>query len=110
MTALVLSTLNARYSHAALGLRYLYANLGQLQTIAQIKEFTIAIRPLDIVEELLKEQPKLIGFGVYIWNVRETTEVVVLLKRLRPEIRIVLGGPEVSYETGSKPLSSGRIM
>jgi len=39
------------------------------------------------------------GFGVYIWNVTQTTEVVAMLKKLRPDITIILGGPEVSYET-----------
>src|SRR6185503_5035669 len=38
-------------------------------------------------------------FGVYIWNVAETTEVVETLKRLAPQLVVVLGGPEVSYET-----------
>src|SRR5439155_2278822 len=40
----------------------------------------------------------IIGFGVYIWNVAETTELVRSLKRLRSDIVVVLGGPEVSYE------------
>ena len=39
------------------------------------------------------------GFGVYIWNTRETREVVSILKRVRPELIVVLGGPEVSFET-----------
>jgi radical SAM superfamily enzyme YgiQ (UPF0313 family) len=51
------------------------------------------------VETLLARNPKIIGFGVYIWNVTETTEVVATLKRLRPDVTIILGGPEVSYET-----------
>jgi len=48
---------------------------------------------------LLAQNPKIIGFGIYIWNVEETTEVVTAIKRIRPEIKIILGGPEVSYET-----------
>ena len=48
--------------------------------------------------------PKIIGLGVYIWNVTPTTEVVAALKRLRPEIKIILGGPEVSYETDGQTI------
>lgn len=99
MPKIILATLNARYTHASLGLRYLYANLGALRPQAEIQEFTIAMRPLDIAEQLLAKKPHIIGLGVYIWNIVETTVLVELLKTVAPEIRIVLGGPEVSYET-----------
>lgn len=99
MPKIILATLNARYTHASLGLRYLYANLGALQPQAEIQEFTIAMRPLDIAEQLLAKKPHIIGLGVYIWNIVETTALVELLKTVAPEIKIVLGGPEVSYET-----------
>ena len=104
MPAILLSTLNARYFHSSLGLRYLLANLGEHQMDAAIREFIIDQRPLDIVEALLAEQPRLIGFGVYIWNVVETTQVVALLKRVRPELLVVLGGPEVSHEWHQQPI------
>ena len=94
---IVLTTLNARYMHTAFGLRYLYANLGELQSSACIEEFTIQQRPIDIAEKLLKHQPAIIGFGVYIWNVAEVTKTVELLKQVSPETIIVLGGPEVSF-------------
>jgi radical SAM superfamily enzyme YgiQ (UPF0313 family) len=94
---IVLTTLNARYMHTAFGLRYLYANLGELQPQACIEEFTIHERPIDIAEKLLKHHPKIIGFGVYIWNVAEVTKTVELLKQVSPETVIVLGGPEVSH-------------
>lgn len=96
-TEIVLTTLNARYMHTAFGLRYLYANLGKLQAGACIEEFTIHERPIDIAEKLLKYQPKIIGFGVYIWNVAEVSKTIALLKQVSPETIIVLGGPEVSH-------------
>src|ERR1035438_3948119 len=99
MAGVVLAPLNAKYIHAAFGLRYLLANLGPLQADAAIVEFDINQRPVDIVEALLARNPKIIGFGVYIWNVALATEVVATLKRLRPDITIIVGGPEVSYET-----------
>src|ERR1700690_2019475 len=99
MAEIVLTTLNAKFIHAAFGLRYLFANLGELKSRACIAEFNINQRQLDIAEVLLARNPKIIGFGVYIWNVTETTEVVAAIRRVRPEIKIILGGPEVSYET-----------
>ncbi len=66
--SIVLATLNSRYMHTAFGLRYLYANLGELQSTACIEEFTIQQRAIDIAEKLLKHQPEIIGFGVYIWK------------------------------------------
>lgn len=108
--AVVLTTLNAKYIHASLGLRYLLANMGDLRLHTVLREFTIA-RPVgEIVDELLAALDALctasgvrnvhiVGFGVYIWNVVQTTAVVRALKAARPNVRIVLGGPEVSHET-----------
>ncbi len=101
---ITLTTLNARYSHTSMGLRYLLANLGPLQQQSKIVEFTIQQRPLDIVEALLATQAKIIAIGVYIWNVTETTEVVTLLKAVSPETTLILGGPEVSYEWQEQPI------
>src|SRR5437879_4922253 len=98
MPEIVLTTLNARYAHAALGLRYLYANLGELADRAEIVEFDVGHRSVDVIEGLLTRDPKIVGIGVYIWNVVESTRLVAELKRVRPEIKVVLGGPEVSYE------------
>lgn len=104
MAEILLTTLNSRYSHASFGLRYLRANAGAHRARTQIVEFTIHQPPLEIVERLLAEKPALIGFGVYIWNVRETTQIIGLLKRLRPEITVVIGGPEVSFEYEETPI------
>jgi radical SAM superfamily enzyme YgiQ (UPF0313 family) len=101
---IVLTTLNAKYIHAAFGLRYLLANLGELKPRACLAEFDINQRPLDIAEVLLARNPKIIGFGIYIWNVEPSTEVIAAIKRVRPGIKIILGGPEVSYETESQAI------
>src|SRR5207302_10410398 len=98
MPEIVLTTLNAKYIHSAFGLRYLLANLGSLKSSACIAEFDINQRPIDIAEVLLARNPKIIGFGVYIWNVAPTTEVVAAIKHVRPDLIVILGGPEVSYE------------
>jgi radical SAM superfamily enzyme YgiQ (UPF0313 family) len=98
MANIILTTLNAKFIHSAFGLRYLYANLGDLQPEAAILEFDINQRPIDIVEAILARKPQIVGLGVYIWNVIPTTEVVSLLRRVAPHLKLVLGGPEVSYE------------
>lgn len=96
-TSLILSTLNARYMHTAFGLRYLKANLGELKESAKLLEFTIQQLPINIVEKLLIDEPKIIGFSVYIWNVSETYNVVAMLKQIAPDVIIILGGPEVGH-------------
>lgn len=101
---IVLTTLNASYSHPAVGLRYLYANLGALQKQAKIMEFDLAHRPVDVAERLLAEEPRIVGLGVYVWNAAPSAELVNLLKRLAPEVVVVLGGPEVSYECDQQPI------
>ena len=65
MADIVLTTLNARYSHTAFGLRYLLANLGPLRSAAVIREFDISQRPIDIAETLLAGNPKIIDPIVY---------------------------------------------
>ncbi|MBM3341726.1 MAG: DUF4080 domain-containing protein [Betaproteobacteria bacterium] len=102
MTEIVLTTINARYVHAALGLRYLAANMGELAPRTQIVEFVLGQRAFEIVEDLLALKPRVIGIGVYIWNVDEATRVVALLKKIAPEVTVVVGGPEVSFETGEQ--------
>ncbi len=97
MTDILLTTLNSKYIHCAFGLRYLYANLGDLQARARIHEFTIHERPLDIVEKILEHKAKIIGFSVYIWNVVEVGQCIKLLKQIQPDLKIVIGGPEVSH-------------
>lgn len=98
MTTIVLATVNAKYLHASLGLRYLHANLGGLERLSRIMEFTINERAVDIAERILAEEPRIVGLGVYIWNVAVSTQVVKLIKRIRPRTAVVLGGPEVSHE------------
>jgi hypothetical protein len=104
MAAIVLATLNARYAHASLGLRCLRANLGELRGDSEIVEFILGARAEEVVEQILARDPRLVGFGVYIWNVEETTKIVALLKTVAPQVTVVLGGPEVSHEIEAQPV------
>lgn len=107
---IILCTLNAKYIHASLGLRYLLANMGELKERTVLREFTIARPAQEIVAALLHELPEeadgpsIIGFGVYIWNVQQTLAVIQRLKAERPSVKIILGGPEVSYETDEQEI------
>jgi len=101
-TTIVLATINARYAHASLALRYLRANLGELRASAAIREFILGARTEELVERLLAEfgdaRPRILGLGVYIWNVAESTRLVALLKAVAPDATVIVGGPEVSHE------------
>jgi radical SAM superfamily enzyme YgiQ (UPF0313 family) len=104
MTSIVLTTLNARYIHSSFGLRYLQANLGVLQADSVIREFTINDNLQDVLAAILSEAPGIVGFGVYIWNVDQTLRLIADLKQVAPDVVVVLGGPEVSYETETQPI------
>ncbi|MBD3799465.1 B12-binding domain-containing radical SAM protein [Sulfuricurvum sp.] len=97
MDTILLTTLNARYAHTALGLRYLYANMHELQPKTKIIEFTINEQIQSITENLLKHSPRIIGIGVYIWNATQTSELIQTIKKVSPSTIIVLGGPEAGY-------------
>lgn len=104
MIEIALVTLNSTYQHTAFGLRYLYANLQDLQAHARIFEYTIHRPAQEIADQLIEANPKIIGFGVYIWNTKQTLKVIELIKSQRPDICLVLGGPEVSFESSSQKI------
>lgn len=94
----ICSTLNAKYIHTNLAIRYLKAYAAPEFDIL-IKEYTIKDPVLNIVSDLYQQKPNVIGFSCYIWNIEETLKVINLLKKIDPSIYIVLGGPEVTYDT-----------
>jgi len=94
---ILLTTLNARYMHTAFGLRYLFANFGDLQQETQIIEFTIQEQPINIAEKLLSYQPKIICFSAYIWNITELSDTISLIREISPQTKLIIGGPEVSH-------------
>lgn len=104
MPEIVLATLNARYAHASFGLRYLMANFGDLRGRSAMLEFDISQGTTEILEAILALQPRILGLGVYIWNAAESLRLVADLKRAAPHLIIILGGPEVSYETDQQPI------
>ncbi|HEY1683523.1 MAG TPA: radical SAM protein [Tepidisphaeraceae bacterium] len=105
MPEIVLTTLNARYIHASFGLRYLRANLGEMIEQSVIAEFDINQSALEVAETILAHNPKIVGMGIYIWNAEQSRILAGLLKRLRPDVILVAGGPEVSYETDQQEIA-----
>jgi len=105
MSTILLTTLNARYAHTALGLRCLYASMQELQPQTKILEFTINDPIQTIAEDILNERPTIIGIGVYIWNVAEVAQLLEILKKVSPQTTIVLGGPEAGYHPHRVDLS-----
>ena len=95
----VLTTLNAKYIHSSLALRYLKAYAQEDFPNSEIREYTIKDPPGRIVADLYTRKPDVIAFSVYIWNVEETLPLLAMLKKVLPNTVIVLGGPEVSYDT-----------
>lgn len=102
---ILLTTINARYHHSAFGLRCLFAQMGELEGRTRLIEFTLEKSPREIAEEILASKPRIVGLGVYIWNATASLEVARILKKVSPEIVLILGGPEVSYETESQEIA-----
>ncbi|ACS99953.1 B12-binding domain-containing radical SAM protein [Paenibacillus sp. JDR-2] len=94
----VLSTLNAKYIHTSLALRCLKAYSGEHFDM-EIAEYTIKDPVMNIVSDIFSRKPDVVGFSCYIWNIEETITVINMLRKIMPEIKIILGGPEVSYDT-----------
>lgn len=94
----LVTTLNAKYIHTCLALRYLKA-YAEPEFPVEIVEYTIKDPVMNIVSDLFQREADVIGFSCYIWNIEQTITVIQMLKKVKPDVRIVLGGPEVSYDT-----------
>jgi len=94
----VLATLNAKYIHMSLALRYLKA-FSQGEFEIDIAEYTIKDPAMSIASDIFSRKPDVVGFSCYIWNIEETIVVADIVRKVLPDVKIVLGGPEVSYDT-----------
>lgn len=94
---IVVSTLNAKYIHTSLALRCLKA-YAEPDYHVEMAEYTIKDPAMNIVTDLYKRNPDIIGFSCYIWNIEETITVAQMLKKINPNLTIIFGGPEVTYD------------
>ncbi|HJD92864.1 B12-binding domain-containing radical SAM protein [Bacteroides coprosuis] len=93
----VLSTLNAKYIHTSLALRWLYVANKDKFNVSYI-EFVIKENINSVAQQLIETDCDVLGLSVSIWNVRQTQTLIQLLKEKKPELIIFVGGPEVTYE------------
>jgi len=94
----VLATLNAKYIHSSLALRYLKAYSQKDYPDLEIAEYSIRDPIQNTLSDLYQRNADVIGFSCYIWNIEETIELITLIKKVKPNVTIIVGGPEVSYD------------
>lgn len=97
---ILLTTLNSKFIHSSLAIRYLKAVIEPMKNITvDLKEYTINMHTEDILVDLYKGNYDLIVFSTYIWNYSEIEDLTRGLKKVSPRTKILLGGPEVSYDS-----------
>ncbi|CAM3681394.1 B12-binding domain-containing radical SAM protein [Mesobacillus zeae] len=94
---IICATLNAKYIHTNLAIRYLKA-YAQPEYDIVLAEYTIKDPIINIVSDLIQKKPDVIGFSCYIWNIEETIKVIRMIKKINPSIMVIAGGPEVTYD------------
>jgi anaerobic magnesium-protoporphyrin IX monomethyl ester cyclase len=94
----ILATLHSKFIHPSLALPCLAAFCRQDCGQLLIREFTVHEPKESVLGQLLAEAPEVVAFSVYLWNRRETLELADALAVARPGLRVVLGGPEVSFD------------
>jgi len=95
----LITTLNSKYIHANLALKYLYASAGENRRCIELKEFTINNDDDYIFTEIMRNKYDVICFSCYIWNIQRILVLAETIKKANWKTRIVVGGPEVSFET-----------
>jgi len=97
---IVLCSINSKYIHSSLGVWYLFAAAKKIATKHDVKvvESTINNHVEDIVAIVNTENPDVVGFSTYIWNVEYVRKVASTLKLINPDVKIWLGGPEASFD------------
>ena len=96
----LLVAVNAKYIHSNLAVYSLKAyaeKYGKNNHKIKIKEYTINQYVEEITADIYEEQPDMVGFSCYIWNIAHVMQIVSDLKAVREDLKIVVGGPEVSY-------------
>ena len=94
---ILLVGINARYTHSNLAIRYLRNAIHDLNYEVEIAEYSINQHLLDILQNIYFRKPDVIGFSVYIWNSELLKHLLPEIKKILPECKLILGGPEVSY-------------
>ena len=95
----LLTAINAKYIHSNPAIYSLRAYAGEgLQEHIELAEYTINQNFSDILADIYRRNPDVIGFSCYIWNITYVLDLVGELKKIMPDLPIWLGGPEVSFD------------
>ncbi len=93
--------INCKYIHTNLAIRSLkkYCEKGKLSSDINIFEYTINNNTDDILEDIYLNKPEVLGFSCYLWNIEIVKNIITEIKKVLPNTKIIVGGPEVSYYT-----------
>ena len=94
---ILLTSLNSKFIHTNLAIRYFEAVLSP-EIECEVIEYTINQRVEKITVDILKKEFDLLAFSAYIWKIEESLKVASVIKKARPEVKIIFGGPEASYD------------
>ncbi len=94
----LLTAVNAKYIHSNLAVYSLRACAGPYRPQVELREYTINQQPDEVLREIYRARPDFLCFSCYIWNISYIRELCIELKKILPDTRIWLGGPEVSYD------------
>lgn len=95
---ILLAACNAKYIHSNLAVYNLKSCSGEYSSRVVVKEYTINQIRDDILKDIYLEQPDVVCFSCYIWNISFVRELVPDLKKILPQAEFWAGGPEVSYD------------
>lgn len=93
----IITTLNSKFIHSSLSIRYLQSTINDIPNV-EMQEYTINQNADFIAGEIYKQRPDIVVFSCYIWNLENTLTICESLKIVKPDIKIILGGPEVSFD------------
>lgn len=95
----LLTALNSKYIHTNLAVRYLHEFSVQRGYPCQICEYTINQHLPDILDEIYRQSPDILMLSCYIWNIEMMLDLAEEYRRICPDVTIIAGGPEVSYQS-----------
>ncbi len=95
----LITTLNSQYIHSNLAVKYLYSVCAEEAPGIEIREYTINNDDAYVYGEIVKGDYDLVAFSCYIWNIEQTLRLAGNLKKACPDMKILLGGPEVSFDS-----------
>ncbi len=96
---ILLTTLNSQYVHSNLAIRYMYTVIANEDCETELREFSINNDLNYIYNEIVRADYDLVCFSCYLWNIEETSVLCSDLKKAKPDMKILIGGPETSFDS-----------